>query len=188
MIASAIGYILMLGFFGLELFGRKPYLPKSFKAGPGGRGSTVFLGIANTTATLLSPLLNRLGLGRLPQGTLISPAGIALMAVGLGVRFWAMRLLGQFYTRSLRISEGQKLMDEGPYHLVRHPGYLGTLLTWIGLPLALSNWLSAVLVAGAMAAAYRLRIPAEEAMLIESFGDPYRRYMQHTKSLLPFIL
>jgi protein-S-isoprenylcysteine O-methyltransferase Ste14 len=56
------------------------------------------------------------------------------------------------------------------------------------LPLALSNWLSAVLVTAAIAVAYRARIPAEEGMLIESFGDEYRRYMQRTARLLPFIL
>ena len=47
-------------------------------------------------------------------------------------------------------------MQSGPYRLIRHPGYLGTLLFWIGLPLALANWIALLLVMLLMVVAYGL--------------------------------
>jgi protein-S-isoprenylcysteine O-methyltransferase Ste14 len=187
MVYAIIGYLLMAAFFGLEFFARQAAPDRTFKVGPQTRGTTILLGTANTMSTLISPLLNYVRVGRLPQGTLIAPLGLTLMVLGLSIRLWAILTLGDYYTYTLRVSEGQHLVDEGPYRAIRHPGYLGTLLTWIGLPLALSNWLSATLVTAAIVLAYRARIPAEEEMLIESFGDEYRDYMQRTARLLPFI-
>jgi protein-S-isoprenylcysteine O-methyltransferase Ste14 len=186
--AAILGYSLMAAFFGLEILGRRPNRARSFKAGPATRGTAVLLGFANTTSTLLSPLLNFLRIGRVSRRARTAPFGIGLMVLGLSLRLWAMLTLGPFYTRTLRVSKGQHVLERGPYRWIRHPGYLGTLLTWVGLPLALSNWLSAILVAAMIAAAYRIRIPAEEEMLIESFGDRYRRYMLKTNRFLPFIL
>jgi protein-S-isoprenylcysteine O-methyltransferase Ste14 len=188
MATAIVAYLLMAGFFGLEFLARKRTLAKSVKTGPSVRGTTILLGIANTTSTLFSLLFNLFRVGDFPQRTFIAPLGIVMMVLGLSVRLWAILTLGQFYTRTLRVSEGQQILEEGPYRLIRHPGYLGTLLTWVGLPLALSNWLSAILVTAMIAVAFHSRIRAEEAMLIDAFGDQYRRYIQRTSRLLPFIL
>jgi protein-S-isoprenylcysteine O-methyltransferase Ste14 len=123
------GYLLMVAFFGLEFLARRSAPDRPFKAGPSTRGTTILLGIANTTSTLLSPLFKHLHVGRFSPGTLVAPLGIALMGLGLGVRLWAMLTLGQFYTRTLRVSEGQHVVEQGPYRLIRHPGYVGTMLT-----------------------------------------------------------
>jgi protein-S-isoprenylcysteine O-methyltransferase len=188
MVLAVAGYALMVVFFGLEFFIRKETQAKLIKAGPSDRGTTILIAIAYNTSVLLSPLLNYLGIGRVPQPGWVGPEGIGLMTLGLGVRLWAMLTLGQFYTRTLRITDGQPIVEGGPYRVIRHPGYLGTLLIWVGLPLALSNWLSATLVTILMAVAYRTRIRAEEAMLLEAFGDEYLHYMERTARFLPFIL
>jgi Isoprenylcysteine carboxyl methyltransferase (ICMT) family len=49
--------------------------------------------------------------------------GVALMGGGLVLRVWAARVLGAFYTRTLRTSAGQRVVAEGPYRLVRHPDH-----------------------------------------------------------------
>lgn len=76
------------------------------------------------------------------------------MAAGLVVRAWAARILGRFYTRTLRIAEDQPIIRRGPYRLVRHPGYAADLLLWLGLRLATRNALVAFAVSLAMRAVY----------------------------------
>jgi protein-S-isoprenylcysteine O-methyltransferase len=81
---------------------------------------------------VLAPLLNGFEVARLGFG----PAGwtgIAVMMVGsLALRWWASVILGRFYTSTLRLSEGQQLVEKGPYRMVRHPGYAGILLLLAG--------------------------------------------------------
>ena len=44
------------------------------------------------------------------------------MALGLALKAWAVRTLRGFYTRTLRTACDQRMIDSGPYRLVRHPG------------------------------------------------------------------
>ena len=85
------------------------------------------------------------------------------------------------------ISESQRVVQEGPYKNVRHPGYLGVILLWVGAGLATVNWIVAALATLTVIAAYRYRINAEERMLVASFGAQYEAYMKHTWRLLLFV-
>jgi protein-S-isoprenylcysteine O-methyltransferase Ste14 len=78
-------------------------------------------------------------------------------------------------------------MQEGPYHVVRHPGYLGTLLVWLGAATALANWVIVTVVSIVILRAYRTRIETEERMLLDVFGDEYRSYLSRTWRLVPFL-
>jgi protein-S-isoprenylcysteine O-methyltransferase Ste14 len=109
------------------------------------------------------------------------------MVGGLVLRVWAVRVLGAFYTRTLRTNAGQRIVAEGPYRLVRHPGYLGVLLLWLGAGLSTANWIAAATNMGFMVRAYRGRIQTEEAMLAATFGDDYARYAGRTWRLIPFV-
>jgi protein-S-isoprenylcysteine O-methyltransferase len=112
--------------------------------------------------------------------------GVSIGAIGLAIRIWSMRVLGRDYTRSLRARDDQAIVDRGPYGVVRHPGYLGSMLVWFGSRLAL-NWLVAIATAIALVAVYAYRIRAEEQMLGEQFGEQYRAYQARTKRLVPFV-
>lgn len=72
--------------------------------------------------------------------------GIAMIVLGGGFRILAIRSMGQRYTHRIRIpSDG--MVDTGPYQLVRHPAYLGTLIGHAGIVvLLLSPWSLAALV------------------------------------------
>jgi protein-S-isoprenylcysteine O-methyltransferase Ste14 len=109
------------------------------------------------------------------------------MAAGLTLRIWAARVLGAFYTRTLRTNARQRLVTDGPYRLVRHPGYLGNLLLWLGAAIATANGFAAAAIALTIGRAYRARIVAEEAMLAEAFAEDYPAYAVHTWRLLPFV-
>ena len=109
------------------------------------------------------------------------------MSGGIALRVWAIRTLGRFYTRTLRTAPQQELVREGPYRVLRHPGYLGDIVMWAGATLATSNWLVAAVTVPLMFAAYCFRIGTEEQMLREAFGEEYARYRGRTWRLIPFL-
>jgi len=113
--------------------------------------------------------------------------GVAVLASGLALRAWGMATLGRSYTRTLRTTGGQRLVQEGPYRLVRHPGYGGSLLVWTGYSLALGNAVAVALTVGLLLGAYSWRISAEERLLADAFGDDYADYRRRTKRLVPFL-
>src|SRR5262245_7905116 len=63
--------------------------------------------------------------------------GVALMAAGLALCMWSIRVLGRFFTATVRIAPDQRVVDEGPYRLLRHPSYTGAMLTILGIAIAL---------------------------------------------------
>jgi protein-S-isoprenylcysteine O-methyltransferase Ste14 len=119
-----------------------------------------------------------------PQVTI---AGFALILLGGGLRWWAILTLGRYFTFDVAVRSAQPVVHSGPYRFVRHPAYSGTLLSLLGIGLALANWASVVaILAGALIGLlYRVRV--EEMALIEALGQPYVDYMRHTKRFIPFI-
>lgn len=70
--------------------------------------------------------------------------GIGLIALGGGFRILAIRQMGQRYTHRIRMPSAG-LVTSGPYRIVRHPAYLGTLIGHAGIAvLLLSPWSIAV--------------------------------------------
>ncbi len=189
MITTVIAYLLVVVFFVLEGRVRQGQAAKSFEAGQHDRGSTRYIGAAfglSILVLLLASLLNLLKLADLiPPG--VAWAGLVLAAGGLGLRLWAPLVLGRFYTRTLRTDEQQMVVDEGPYRLIRHPGYAGALALWIGAAIATGNLLAVLVIAVSMFAAYVYRIQVEEEMLVATLGQAYREYQRRTKRLIPFI-
>jgi protein-S-isoprenylcysteine O-methyltransferase Ste14 len=113
--------------------------------------------------------------------------GVMLAYTGLFLRWWAMLVLGRFYTRTLITTETQTVVRRGPYRLVRHPGYAGSLLTWIGAAAASGNALLLAIVAIVLSLVYMRRIAAEETMLMEALGASYATYRKESWRLVPFV-
>jgi protein-S-isoprenylcysteine O-methyltransferase len=107
--------------------------------------------------------------------------------LGLALRLWAVLVLRERYTRTLLVHESHAVERRGPYRIVRHPGYLGSLLTMNGIALATGN--GAVLIASLVftLAAYAYRIRVEDAMLVAAFGDSYESYRREVRALVPFV-
>lgn len=111
--------------------------------------------------------------------------GLALMAVGIAVRLWAIVVLGRFFTVDVRIHSDQTVIDRGPYRWVRHPAYTGLIVFFIGLGLALSNWASLAVLALLPTLGLLVRIHAEERALYAGLGEDYRRYAAGRRRLFP---
>ena len=86
----------------------------------------------------------------------------------------------------ISLLNAQQLVETGPYRLVRHPGYAGSLLTWAGFALAWRSLPVVVLVTGLLARAYRDRIRAEEELLRRVLPG-YADYARRTWRLVPYV-
>jgi protein-S-isoprenylcysteine O-methyltransferase Ste14 len=117
----------------------------------------------------------------------VAAAGLALLVLGTALRWAAIRALWKYFTVNVSILEGQRVVKRGLYGVVRHPSYTGLLLRYLGLGLALANWLSAALVFLPLLCATVYRIRVEEAALREHFGEEYAAYASATKRLVPGI-
>ena len=121
------------------------------------------------------------------RGTPWPSVGLGLILAGLALRWWAILSLKRSFTVDVAIAEGQRLIDTGLYRLIRHPSYTGSLLSFLGLGLALGNWPSLVVIVVPITAAFHYRMGVEERALRAGFGDAYERYMRRTRRLLPFL-
>ncbi len=114
-------------------------------------------------------------------------AGTVLTILGIVFRRYAISVLGEFFTVDVAVHAKHTIVDTGPYRYIRHPSYTGSLLTQVGLGLALGNWASLLAVLICSGIAYTYRISVEEAALVAALGEPYRQYMRRTSRLIPFV-
>ena len=112
--------------------------------------------------------------------------GITLMVLGMAISQWAVVVLGSFYAGTVRIMADQKVVDTGPYRLIRHTVYAGLILVALGLGLALQSWAAVILVLVGVST-FGPRIFFEEKFLRAELGEQYVEYCRKTKRLIPFI-
>ncbi len=120
-----------------------------------------------------------------PQQTYL--AGLALFVFGLLLRWWSILTLGRFFTVQVAIASDHRLVQNGPYRILRHPSYTGALLAFLGFALCMGNWLSLAAILVPVLSVFAWRIHIEEAALSEAFGDAWRNYARRTWRLLPLV-
>lgn len=120
---------------------------------------------------------NRLGVG-LVFGVLL--AGILL-------RWWAIHCLGKFFTVNVALHTGHKVINTGPYMLLRHPSYTGLLMEILAVALAYQNLISLTIIMIPTTLVLLRRIRHEERVLKRALGNDYREYLKHTYTLVPFV-
>lgn len=126
--------------------------------------------------------------GHFGGGSAIPPiAGVALIIAGLAVRWYAILSLRHQFTVDVAITKDHHLVKEGIYRSIRHPSYAGSLLSFLGLGLCFSSYLSIVVVFVPICCAFLYRMRIEERALAGAFGDEYSQYRASTKRLIPGI-
>ena len=118
---------------------------------------------------------------------LIFGIGVALVLGGVAFRWYAIHVLGKYYSVQLGVQPGQTVMRDGPYRWIRHPSYTGSLITTLGFGFAFTNWLCLVSVPLIVLIGYSYRATVEERMLVTALGDPYKEYIKNTKRFIPFV-
>ena len=100
----------------------------------------------------------------------VAAAALGAFAIGQGLRFAAMRTLGERWTVRVMTLPGAPTIDGGVFRYVRHPNYLGVMLEMAALPMMHGAWLTAGVFSVANALLLRARIAAEEEALRTDSG------------------
>jgi protein-S-isoprenylcysteine O-methyltransferase Ste14 len=115
--------------------------------------------------------------------------GMFLLYGGIALRFYAIAVLGAFFTTTVAIAPEQPVIEAGPYRRIRHPSYTGLLMILLGIELNLTNnWLGLLVSIGCALVGVSYRIWVEEQVLQEQLGQRYQEYMRRTKRLIPYVL
>jgi protein-S-isoprenylcysteine O-methyltransferase Ste14 len=153
------------------------------------KGTRYFNFIAITVGITVAAILNGSSKFFFPGGrtNTVFLIGIAIMSIGMALRFWSVFTLGKAFRTTIETDKDQRVVSNGPYKLVRHPSYSGWLLMCCGYGIAVQNWLSLLVavILPLVALLYRIRI--EEAALVAAFGSEYLEYQRHTKKLIPWV-
>jgi protein-S-isoprenylcysteine O-methyltransferase Ste14 len=110
--------------------------------------------------------------------------GLGLLAGSTVITLWARLVLGSMWTGDPVIKVGHRLRESGPYAVVRHPIYTGVLGMMIGAVL-LSGGGRWIVFLGMNLVYVEVKIFFEERVLIDAFGDEYRRYRSRVPRLIP---
>jgi len=152
------------------------------------KSSLSFLHITISLSVFSGVLLGVYGIGLIQvRHHLLSICGIFLMLLGLVLRWTAILTLRRYFTVDVSILPGHQIVKKGIYKYIRHPSYAGSLLSFLGLGLAFSNWLSTIIIFIPILTAFIYRMQVEEKALIQAFGEEYLDYSNTAKRLIPKI-
>ena len=110
--------------------------------------------------------------------------GFALGLITVAFWTWTQITLDTQWSAQLQLTKNHHLITTGPYAWLRHPLYAGLFGWSLSLALLTANWIFVAVCLLAFAGLL-WRIPKEEHMLLEAFGDEYKAYMQHTGRFFP---
>jgi protein-S-isoprenylcysteine O-methyltransferase Ste14 len=134
---------------------------------------------------LFAPQARVHGLWETPEAVALGL--LALEAAGFAFAWWARVHLGRLWSGMITLREGHRVVESGPYGLVRHPIYTGFLAAaWafallVGSPAAIAG-------AAVLTAQMAWKAKREEAFLRQELGPAdYDAYAARTPMLIPFL-
>jgi len=180
-IIIAVSYL--YGFF--EVFMNVRQRSKSKVTTSRDQGSLRLLYGLITVGYALSFSIGATKLGRINNWDTFFAIGMVLVATGFTIRIHSILTLRQYFTYSVAKVENHKLIDTGLYKFIRHPGYLGQLIIFVGISTAISNWLSILLMMIPVTIGFIHRIKVEERFMLDQLGEDYLNYQKRTMRLIP---
>lgn len=114
--------------------------------------------------------------------------GLLLFVTGMLFRFWAILVLGKYFSPIPGIYKEHRIISKGPYAFVRHPSYSGALLMLFSYGIILRSPLGSIITLFVMLLVYLYRIKVEEAGLVRHFGDAYAAYAEGKRMIIPYLL
>ena len=192
-LAFAQGWLLMGLLFGpmlvagfVMLFKSPDFLEKRLDAKEkqaAQKGVLAFSGLMFIAGFVVAGLDYRFGWSRMPLWVTVTAAVLFLAAYGL---YAEVMRENAYLSRTIRVEEGQKVVDTGLYGIVRHPMYMATLLLFLVMPLVLGSWYGLIPFAF-YPVIITVRLLDEEKLLTRELPG-YAEYKQKVKyRLLPFI-
>ena len=147
------------------------------------KGVLAFSGLMFIGGFVLAGLDFRFGWSEIPLWVTVTAAAVFLVSYGL---YAEVMRENAYLSRTIKVEEGQTVVDTGLYGIVRHPMYMATVLLFLAMPLILGSWY-ALIVFAAYPAIIIVRLKDEEALLTRELPG-YAEYCQKVKyRILPFI-
>jgi len=125
--------------------------------------------------------------GVLYYSTATAALGVAMTFGGLCFSGWARVHLGKYWSGTVALKEGHRLITSGPYAFVRHPIYTGLLTAVLGTAIAVGTK-EAMTGFFVMIPAYIWKWRREEKLMRQEFGQEYADYAARTKAIIPFVV
>jgi protein-S-isoprenylcysteine O-methyltransferase Ste14 len=113
--------------------------------------------------------------------------GLCMIVCGTVVRQIAIRTLGKYHVLTIATQGKQPVITTGIYRFVRHPSYLGAMVTVAGFALSLNSLIGSIVLVILNVSGLIYRIRLEDAYLNEQLGKPYKTYAHHTARLIPYV-
>jgi protein-S-isoprenylcysteine O-methyltransferase Ste14 len=110
--------------------------------------------------------------------------GFFIGLVSIALIIWVQLELDRQFSPQLQLRQDHQLITSGPYARVRHPLYTAFFGYGLSLALVSANWFFVAFFLLSLVG-LTLRVPKEEQMMLDQFGDEYRGYMQRTGRYLP---
>jgi protein-S-isoprenylcysteine O-methyltransferase Ste14 len=180
-----VSFSILYGLF--EIFMSRRLRDKKKVSKSGDKGSIWLLFISISVGYWLSFIIASTKTGRIYHWNTFFAIGALLVITGLIIRITSILTLKQHFTYTVTKVENHELIETGLYKYIRHPGYLGQLIIFLGIATSLSNWLSVLLMIIPVLLGYLNRINVEEKFMIEQMGQKYVDYQKRTKRLIPYI-
>ncbi|MCX6261951.1 MAG: isoprenylcysteine carboxylmethyltransferase family protein [Bacteroidia bacterium] len=180
-----VSFSILYGLF--EIFMSRRLRDKKKISKSGDKGSIALIFISISVGYWLSFIIASTKAGRIYHWNTFFAIGALLVIAGLIIRITSILTLKQHFTYTVTKVENHELIETGLYKYIRHPGYLGQLIIFLGIATSLSNWLSVLLMIIPVLLGYINRINVEEKFMIEQMGQQYIDYQKRTKRLIPHI-
>jgi len=104
--------------------------------------------------------------------------------IGILILVWIHICLGKEWSADLKLNAGHMLVETGPYSKVRHPMYTSLFIIYISLGIISFNYIILTIFILIIISSI-IRVPDEEKMMKEQFGERYEIYMRKTGRFLP---
>lgn len=147
------------------------------------KGVLAFSGLMFIAGFVVAGLDYRFGWSAMPQWVVIAASALFTLAYAL---YAEVMRENAHLSRTIKVEEGQTVVDTGLYGIVRHPMYMTTILLFLAMPLILGSWYG-LIPFGFYPVIIIIRLKDEEALLTRELPG-YEAYQQKVKyRILPFI-
>ena len=147
------------------------------------KGVVAYAGLMFIAGFVVAGLDYRFGWSNMPQWVTIAASVLFLVSYAL---YAEVMRENAYLSRTIKVEEGQKVVDTGLYGVVRHPMYAVTILLFMAMPLVLGSWYALIAFAF-YPAIIIVRLKDEENLLTRELPG-YDVYKQKVKyRIIPFI-
>ena len=147
------------------------------------KGVLAFSGLMFIAGFVVAGLDFRFGWSNMPSWVVTTASALFLVAYAL---YTEVMRENAYLSRTIKVEEGQTVVDTGLYGIVRHPMYAVTILLFLMIPLVLGSWYALIAFAF-YPAIIIVRLKDEEELLTRELSG-YAEYKQRVKyRIIPFI-